>query len=158
MERDLPLPKTPKGTILALQRPGIRGMSDKVEKSPILSYVAKTAPRGNTAAGAQGSRGNHSRSALAMLQITEDPANSQPLPVAAGDLEELARWVPKKEMALLIDLFERAQQDPDLARPALLLYWAYAQKVARMLDQDPFPSVTRKIADQLQQLSLSSGL
>jgi hypothetical protein len=25
-ERDLPLPKTPKGTILASQRPGIRGM------------------------------------------------------------------------------------------------------------------------------------
>jgi len=26
-ERDLPLPKTPKGTILASRRPGIRGMS-----------------------------------------------------------------------------------------------------------------------------------
>jgi hypothetical protein len=30
-ERDLPLPKTPKGEILATQRPGIRGMSDKAE-------------------------------------------------------------------------------------------------------------------------------
>jgi hypothetical protein len=30
MERDLPLPKTPKGTILAPQRPGIRGMSDNM--------------------------------------------------------------------------------------------------------------------------------
>jgi hypothetical protein len=29
MERDLPLPKTPKGTTLAPQRPGIRGMSAK---------------------------------------------------------------------------------------------------------------------------------
>lgn len=80
------------------------------------------------------------------------------LPVAPGDLEALARWVPKKEMALLIDLCERARRDPDLARPALLLCSAYGEKVARMLDQDPFPSVTRKIADRLQQLQSSSGL
>jgi hypothetical protein len=81
-----------------------------------------------------------------------------PLPVLPGDLEALARWVPEKEMALLIDLCERARQDPDLARPALLLCSAYGQNVARMLDQDPFPSVTRKIADRLQQLRSSSGL
>ena len=93
-----------------------------------------------------------------MLQKTQDLGNLQPLPVAPGDLEELGRWVPKKEMALVIDLCERARRDPDLARPALLLCWAYGQKVARMLDQDPFPSITRKIADGLQQLCSRSGL
>jgi len=93
-----------------------------------------------------------------MLQNTEDFAKSQPLPLAPADLDELARWVPKKEMALLIDLCERARRDPDLARPALLLCWAYGQKIARMLDQDPFPSVTRRIAARLQELCSSSGL
>jgi len=93
-----------------------------------------------------------------MLQDTEDFANSGPLPLVPADLDELARWVPKNEMALLIDLCERARRDPDLARPALLLCWAYGQKVARMLDQDPFPSVTRKIATRLQELASSSGL
>jgi hypothetical protein len=88
----------------------------------------------------------------------KNPTTAQPLPVASADLEALARWVPKKEMALLIDLCERARQDPDLARPALLLCSAYGQHVARMLDQDPFPSVTRKITDRLQQLRSSSGL
>lgn len=92
-----------------------------------------------------------------MLQKTEDFAKSQPLPVAPADLDELARWVPKKEMSLLVELCERARRDPDLTRPALLLCWAYGQKVARMLDQDPFPSVTRKIADRLQELCSSSG-
>ena len=43
-----------------------------------------------------------------MPQDTEDFANSGPLPLAPADLDELARWVPKKEMALLIDLCERA--------------------------------------------------
>ena len=93
-----------------------------------------------------------------MLQNTEDFTKSQPLPVAPADLDELARWVPKKEMSLLVELCERARRDPDLTRPALLLCWAYGQKVARMLDQDPFPSVTRKVADRLQQLCSSSGL
>jgi hypothetical protein len=88
----------------------------------------------------------------------KNPTAALPLPVAPGDLEALARWVPEKEMALLIDLCERARQDPDLARPALLLCSAYGQNVARMLDQDPFPSVTRKIADRLEQLRSSSGL
>jgi hypothetical protein len=77
------------------------------------------------------------------------------LPVA---LDKLARWVPKKEMALLVEICERAQRDPDLARPALLLCSAYAERVARMLDQDPFPTVTRGIAEQLQQLRAKSGL
>jgi hypothetical protein len=45
-----------------------------------------------------------------------------------------------------------------LARPALLLCSAYAERVARMLDQDPFPTVTRRIAEQLQQLRAKSGL
>ena len=93
-----------------------------------------------------------------MPQDTEDFANSGPLPLVPADLDELARWVPKKEMALLIDLCERARRDPDLARPALLLCSAYGQKVARMLDQDPFPSVIRKIAARLQELASSSGL
>jgi hypothetical protein len=80
------------------------------------------------------------------------------LPVAPHDLEKLARWVPKKEMALLVEVCERAQGDPDLARPALLLCSAYADRVARMLDQDPFPTVTRRIAERLQQLRAKSGL
>jgi hypothetical protein len=79
-------------------------------------------------------------------------------PVAPNDLEKLARWVPKKEMALLVEICERAQRDPDLARPALLLCSAYAERVARMLDQDPFPTVTRRIAERLQQLRARSGL
>jgi hypothetical protein len=80
------------------------------------------------------------------------------LPVAPNDLEKLARWVPKKEMALLVEICERAQRDLDLTRPALLLCSAYAKRVARMLDQDPFPTVTRRIAERLQQLRVKSGL
>jgi hypothetical protein len=80
------------------------------------------------------------------------------LPVAPNDLKKLARWVPKKEMALLAEVCERAQRDPDLARPALLLCSAYMETVARMLDQDPFPTVTRRIAERLQQLRAKSGL
>ena len=80
------------------------------------------------------------------------------LPLAPEDLEKLARWIPAKEMALLVEVCERAQRDPDLARPALLLCSAYAERVARMLDQDPFPTVTRRIAERLQQLRAKSGL
>ena len=80
------------------------------------------------------------------------------LPVTPNDLEKLARWVPKKEMALLAEVYERAQGDPDLARPALLLCSAYAERVARMLDQDPFPNLTRRIAERLQELRVKSGL
>jgi hypothetical protein len=79
-------------------------------------------------------------------------------PAAPGDLEKLARWVPKKEMALLVEICDRAQRDPDLARPALLLCSAYAERVARMLDQDPFPTVTRQIAERLLQLRAKDGL
>jgi hypothetical protein len=79
-------------------------------------------------------------------------------PVGSGDLKKLARWVPKKEMALLVEICERARRDPDLVRPALLLCSAYGKGVARMLDQDPFPTVTQKIADQLQQLRARNGL
>ena len=89
----------------------------------------------------------------------ENLAASDPdLPVAPNDLEKLARWIPKKEMALLVEVCERAQRDPDLVRPALLLCSAYAERVARMLDQDPFPTVTRRIAERLQQLRAKSGL
>jgi hypothetical protein len=95
----------------------------------------------------------------AALSEQEDLAALEPaLPFAPDDVEKLARWVPKKEMALLVEICERAQCDPDLARPALLLCSAYAQRVARMLDQDPFPTVTRRIAEQLQQLRAKSGL
>jgi hypothetical protein len=80
------------------------------------------------------------------------------LPVGPADLEKLARWIPEKEMALLIEICERAKHDPDLTRPALLLCAAYGERVARMLDQDPFPSVTRKIADRLSQLRTENGL
>jgi hypothetical protein len=61
-------------------------------------------------------------------------------------------------MELLIEICERAQRDPDLMRPALLLCAAYGESVARMLDQDPFPSVNRKIADRLSQLRAKNGL
>ena len=80
------------------------------------------------------------------------------LPVAPEDLEKLARWIPAKEMALLVEVCERAHRDPDLARPALLLCSAYAERVARMLDQDPFPTVQRRIAERLQELRAKTGL
>ena len=79
-------------------------------------------------------------------------------PIAPDDLEKLARWVPKKEMTLLVEICDRARRDPDLTRPALLLCSAYGERVARLLDQDPFPAVTRKIADRLRQLREQNGL
>jgi hypothetical protein len=85
-------------------------------------------------------------------------AASRELPIEAGDLDKLARWVPKKEMALLLEICDRARRDPELARPALLLCSAYGNRIARMLDQDPFPAVTRRIADHLEQLRAESGL
>jgi len=88
----------------------------------------------------------------------ESSAEGSELPITLGDLEKLARWVPEKEMALLVEICERAQRDPDLTRPALLLCSAYGDRVARMLDQDPFPSVTRKIADHLSYLRSVNGL
>ena len=80
------------------------------------------------------------------------------LPVDRAELGKLARWVPAKEMALLFEIFDRARSDPDLARPALLLCLAYAERVARMLDQDPFPTVTKKIRGCLDQLRQRHGL
>jgi hypothetical protein len=80
------------------------------------------------------------------------------LPVDRAELGKLARWVPAKEMALLFEIFDRAGSDPDLTRPALLLCLAYAERVARMLDQDPIPIVTKKIRDCLQQLRERQGL
>ena len=85
-------------------------------------------------------------------------AASRELPIEAGDLDKLARWVPKKEMALLLEICDRAKRDPDLTRPALLLCSAYAKRVSRMLDQDPFPAVTRRIMDYLEQLRVQTGL
>jgi hypothetical protein len=81
---------------------------------------------------------------------------SAELPIRA-ELEKLARWIPAKEMALLFEIFDRARSDPDLTRPALLLCLAYAEGVARMLDQDPLPTVTKKIRDRLQQLRQGQG-
>jgi hypothetical protein len=80
------------------------------------------------------------------------------LPVDRTELEKLARWIPPKEMALLIEICERARSDPDLTRPALLLCLAYIDRVARMLDQDPIPTVTERIKDQLQRLRERHGL
>ena len=80
------------------------------------------------------------------------------LPIGREDLAELARWVPAKEIALLIEICDRAGRDPDLLRPALLLCSAYARLVARMLDQDPLPTLTRRINDRLQQLREKQGL
>jgi hypothetical protein len=57
------------------------------------------------------------------------------------------RGIPAKEMALLFEIFDRARSDPDLTRPALLLCSAYAERVARMLDQHTFPTVTSSARD-----------
>jgi hypothetical protein len=80
------------------------------------------------------------------------------LPLGRAELGELGRWVPAKEMALLVEICDRAGSDPDLMRPALLLCAAYAQRVARMLDQDPLPTFTRRINDRLQELREKQGL
>jgi hypothetical protein len=80
------------------------------------------------------------------------------LPIDRTELEKLARWIPAKEMALLFEIFDRARSDPDLTRPALLLCSAYAERVARMLDQDPFPTVTNRIKDRLEQFRERHGL
>ena len=85
-------------------------------------------------------------------------ANPAELPVGPGDLEKLGRWLPRNKTELLIEIRGRVQCDPDLMRPSLLLCWAYAERVTRMLDQDPFPGVTRKITNQLQKLGVKNGL
>ena len=80
------------------------------------------------------------------------------LPIDRSELEKLARWIPAKEMALLFEIFDRALSDPELTRPALLLCSAYAERVARMLDQDPLPTVTRRIKGRLEELRERHGL
>ena len=80
------------------------------------------------------------------------------LPIDPSDLDKLARWIPQKELALLVEVCDRARRDPDLARPALLLYSAYGERIARMLDQDPLPTATQNIAQRLQQLRAETGL
>ena len=88
----------------------------------------------------------------------EDSATGTGLPIERSELDKLARWIPAKEMALLFEIFDRARSDPDLERPALLLCSAYAERVARMLDQDPLPTVTRRIKDRLEELRERHGL
>ena len=92
--------------------------------------------------------------------VREPGFGHSPIPAAlgSGHLEKLARWVPNKEMALLREVCERAQLDPDLVRPALFLCAAYGERVARLLDQDPFPSITREIANQLEEIRTENGL
>jgi hypothetical protein len=80
------------------------------------------------------------------------------LPVRPEDLDKLARWVPMKEMALLAEICERARCERDLARPALLLFLAYAERVARLLDQDPFPTITKRMKERLHTLRGKDGL
>jgi hypothetical protein len=80
------------------------------------------------------------------------------LPLDRMELEKLSRWVPAKEMALLVEICQRAHCDPELTRPALLLCLAYIDRVARMLDQDPIPNVTERVKDQLQRLRERQGL
>ena len=94
----------------------------------------------------------------AITSLSGRPATASDLPIGRTELAELARWVPAKEMALLIEICDRASRDPDLLRPALLLCSAYAQRVARMLDQDPLPTLTRRINDRLQLLREQQGL
>jgi hypothetical protein len=87
-----------------------------------------------------------------------DSATAAGLSIDRAELEKLARWIPAKEMALLFEIFDRSRSDPDLARPALLLCSAYAERVARMLDQDPLPTVTKRIKDRLEELREKHGL
>ena len=87
-----------------------------------------------------------------------DSAIAAGLPIDRAELEKLARWIPAKEMALLFEIFDRGRSDPDLARPALLLCLAYAERIARMLDQDPLPTATQKIKDHLEELRKKHGL
>src|SRR6516164_8820980 len=100
-----------------------------------------------------------SRAAKAGMNFeAENSAVVTGLPIDRSELEKLARWIPAKEMALLYEIFDRARSDPDLTRPALLLCSAYAERVARMLDQDPLPTVTKRIKDRLEELREKHGL
>lgn len=100
-----------------------------------------------------------SRAAKAGMDFeAENRAIVTGLPIDRSELEKLARWIPAKETALLYEIFDRARSDPDLTRPALLLCSAYAERVARMLDQDPLPTVTKRIKDRLEELRERHGL
>jgi len=90
--------------------------------------------------------------------MTSGPTMAEILPIGAEDLTKLARWVPAPEMALLAEICERARGDAALARPALLLCLAYAEGVARLLDQDPFPTTTARLRDRLRALRDRDGL
>jgi hypothetical protein len=133
------LPTTPKRAILAAQPE-----SGNIE----LNNLAECAAMRSRSTSSETER----QPELSIAAIGSD------LPIAPGDLEKLARWIPNKEMTLLLEICDRARRDPDLTRPALLLCSAYAKQVARMLDQDPFPVVTQKMADRLQELRERSGL
>jgi hypothetical protein len=101
------------------------------------------------------------RSRAAKVGMNFEAANNAivtGLPIDRSELDKLARWIPAKEMVLLYEIFDRARSDPDLTRPALLLCSAYAERVARMLDQDPLPTVTRRIKDRLEELRERHGL
>jgi len=87
-----------------------------------------------------------------------DSATAAGLSIDRAELEKLARWIPAKEMALLFEIFDRSRSDPDLVRPALILCSAYAERVARMLDQDPLPTVTKRIKHRLEELREKHGL
>ncbi len=80
------------------------------------------------------------------------------LATAPDGLAALARWVPAAEMALLTEICGRAQRDRRLLRPALLLALAYAGKVARLLDQDPFPQLSERTEAGLRRLREKDGL
>jgi hypothetical protein len=100
-----------------------------------------------------------SRAAKAGMDFeAENRAIVTGLPIDRSELEKLARWIPAKETALLYEIFDRARSDPDLTRPALLLCSAYAERVARMLDQDPLPTVTKRIKDRLEELRERHGI
>ena len=87
-----------------------------------------------------------------------DSATAAGLPIDRAELKKFGRWIPAKELALLFEIFDRGRSDPDLARPALLLCSAYAERIARMLDQDPVPTVSKKIKDHLEELRKKHGL
>src|SRR5689334_1159061 len=88
----------------------------------------------------------------------ENPAIAPSLPITPGDLNKLARRVPNKEMELLIEICDRARRNMAVTRTALLLCAASGSRIARMLDQDPLPAVTQKVADRLRQLRERDGL
>ena len=137
-----------------------------IDRAAILCYILESKLRRpeNSPVNAKCNLGKHGmqlRSRAAEAGMNFEAANSAivtGLPIDRSELDKLARWIPAKEMALLYEIFDRARSDPDLTRPALLLCSAYAEKVARMLDQDPLPTVTRRIKNRLEELREEHGL